>query len=169
MNMDFPNIEIQKYRRVSVAAGRDGWGIQKQETSGNPPSSSTTKPEINTQRNKLPKVHKSDQNYLLLKQVSTLNLDIFTAASKIHMTHIHYFSSAHVCICFSHITHIFLAVYLYIGAFPYIAFHYDATWVLKAHQPKQKKSKILFQRINRFCSHDSGTAILKSGAQGFSR
>ena len=38
------------------------------------------------------------------------------------------------------------------------------TWVLKAHQPKQKKSKILFQRINRFCSHDSGTAILKSGA-----
>ena len=67
MNMDFPNIEIQKYRRVSVAAGQDGWGLQKQETSGTPPSRSTTKPEINTQRNKLPKVHKTDQNYLLLK------------------------------------------------------------------------------------------------------
>ena len=38
------------------------------------------------------------------------------------------------------------------------------TWVLKAHQPKQKKTQISFQRINRFCSHDSGTAILKSGA-----
>ena len=37
------------------------------------------------------------------------------------------------------------------------------TWVLKVHQPK-KKTKISFQGINSYCSHDSESAILKSGA-----
>ena len=37
------------------------------------------------------------------------------------------------------------------------------TWVLKVHQPK-KTTKISFQGINSYCSHDSESVILKSGA-----